>query len=60
LFLDAYPLQSKKQAMYRGFRTIVEMILDKQHLSDEGLQRIRSIREEMRKTGKKQKTHGNR
>jgi hypothetical protein len=59
-FLDKYPLQAKKAEMYRLFKTIVLMVLDKQHLKPDGLERIRKIRDQLRALGKKARTYGNR
>ena len=59
-FLEKYPLQAKKARVYKNFREIVLMFSRKEHLSDEGFERILQLREEMRKMGKKAKTYGNR
>ena len=60
-FLDAYPPQAKKAEVYRLFKEIVLMMLEKKHLSDEGFKKIVTLRDEMRKRGKKAKTYfGNR
>ncbi len=59
-FFDKYPLQAKKAQMYKKFKAIVLMVLDKKHLKSKGFQKIRKIRQEMRKLGKKAKTYGNR
>lgn len=59
-FLDRYPLQAKKREMYKHFKTIVMMVLDKQHLEPGGLDKIQKIRERMRAIGKKARTYGNR
>lgn len=59
-FLDKYPLQAKKSQSYRIFKEIVLMVCNKMHLSDEGFNKIVSLRDELRKLGKKAKTYGNR
>jgi hypothetical protein len=59
-FLDKYPLQAKKAQMYKKFKTIVMMVLNKEHLRPNGLKRIQKIRQEMRAIGKKARTYGNR
>ncbi len=60
-FLDKYPLQAKKGKSYKIFREIVLMVCNKYHLSDEGFNKIVSLRDELRSLGKKAKTHfGNR
>jgi len=59
-FLDKYPLQAKKAKVYVLFRQIVEQVLRKEHLSDKGFNRIRVLRDKIRKLGKKAKTFGNR
>ncbi|PIP86687.1 hypothetical protein COV42_02495 [Candidatus Campbellbacteria bacterium CG11_big_fil_rev_8_21_14_0_20_44_21] len=52
-FLDRYPLQAKKALMYKRFKIIVLMILNKKHLKPRGLEKISKIRDEMRALGKK-------
>ncbi|MBI5622114.1 LAGLIDADG family homing endonuclease [Candidatus Falkowbacteria bacterium] len=52
-FIDQYPLQAKKRQVYALFREIVLMVRSKKHLSEEGLQKIQQLRNEMRKFGKK-------
>lgn len=59
-FLDACPLQAKKAKMYKRFKAIVLMVLNKEHLCDDGLEKIKAIRAEMRALGKKARTYGNR
>lgn len=59
-FLDRYPLQAKKRAVYVRFKAIVEMYLRKEHLTDKGFKRIVKLRNEMRARGKKARTYGNR
>ena len=59
-FLDKYPLQAKKAEMYRRFKTIVMMVLNKEHLKPRGFRKIQKIRAEMRSLGKKARTYGNR
>lgn len=52
-FIDQYPLQAKKANIYKLFREIVEMMSRKEHMTDEGFQRIQKLRNQMRKDGKK-------
>lgn len=59
-FLDKYPLQAKKRHDYRIFREIVLMSHEKEHLTDNGYNKILALREEIRKNGKKAKTYRNR
>jgi hypothetical protein len=59
-FLDKHPLQAKKAEMYKRFKTIVLMVLNKEHLKPKGLKKIEKIRQEMRLLGKKARTYGNR
>ncbi|HAU66013.1 TPA: hypothetical protein DCW61_01575 [Candidatus Uhrbacteria bacterium] len=59
-FLDKYPPQAKKGAMYNRFKTIVTIVLNKQHLKPGGLEKITEIRSEMRALGKKARIYGNR
>ena len=59
-FLDQFPLQAKKAKSYKYFRVIVLMLCDKQHLSDEGFEKIFKLRTELRKLGKKARTYGSR
>ena len=59
-FIDACPLQAKKAKMYKRFKTIVMMVLNKEHLSSEGFKKIQNIRDEIRTFGKKARTYGNR
>ncbi len=54
-FLDKHPLQAKKAEAYRLFREVVLMVYRKEHLARKGMQKIRRLREEIRKNGKKQK-----
>jgi hypothetical protein len=54
-FLDQNPLQAKKAETYRLFRQIVLMVHHKEHLTQKGMQKIRELRQEIRKNGKKQK-----
>ena len=58
-FLDKNPLQAKKKKSYLLFKQIVLMVCAKEHLSDEGFNKIVSLREDLRALGKKAKTfHG--
>ena len=59
-FLTKYPLQAKKAKSYGYFKQAVEMILKKEHLTDEGFKKIKTIQLEMKKIGKKAKSLGNR
>ena len=52
-FLDKTPLQAKKREVYRVFREIVFMFRRKEHLTDAGFHRIKKLRGEYRKFGKK-------
>ena len=56
-FLDRYPLQAKKRKSYLIFREIVLMVCAKEHLSDEGFNKIVSLRDGLRSLGKKAKTY---
>lgn len=55
-FLDANPLQAKKSKSYKIFREIVLMLCKKEHLSDEGFEKIVRLRDSLRALGKKAKT----
>lgn len=44
---DAYPLQSQKQLDALAFRQVLNLVLAKQHLTEEGLQQIRVIKASM-------------
>lgn len=59
-FLDEHPLQAKKRHDYRIFKEIVLMMERKEHLTDAGYQKILTLRESVRKNGKKKKTYQNR
>ena len=59
-FLDKYPLQAKKSKSYKYFREIVLMLCKKEHLSDEGFEKIFRLRTELRMLGKKARTYGSR
>jgi hypothetical protein len=59
-FLNQYPLQAKKAKSYKYFREIVLMLCEKQHLSDEGFEKIFKLRTELRMLGKKARTYGSR
>ena len=59
-FLDKYPLQAKKSKSYKYFREIVLMLCNKEHLSDEGFEKIFRLRTELRMLGKKARTYGSR
>ncbi|MBC8464789.1 MAG: LAGLIDADG family homing endonuclease [Parcubacteria group bacterium] len=56
-FLDKHPLQAKKGEVYVFFRQIVMMFARKEHLTDEGFEKILKLRDEIRARGKKAKTH---
>src|SRR3989338_425284 len=59
-FFDKDPHQAKKGARYNRFKTIVTIVLNKQHLKPGGLEKITEIRSEMRALGKKARIYGNR
>ena len=59
-FLDKYPLQAKKAKSYKYFQEIVLMLCNKEHLSDDGFEKIFRLRTELRMLGKKAKTYGSR
>ncbi len=59
-FLDRYPQQAKKRKSYIIFKQIVLMLCAKEHLSNEGFNKIVSLRDQLRTLGKKAKTFGNR
>jgi len=59
-FLDKTPLQAKKKKSYFLFKQIVLMVCAKKHLSDDGFNKIVSLRDDLRALGKKAKTYGNR
>lgn len=44
---DKYPLLTKKRADFILFKSIVKLILNKEHLTTEGLNKIISIRASM-------------
>ena len=46
-FFDKYPLQSKKQQNYLFFRQIAKMISNKEHKTNEGIQKIRQLKAQM-------------
>ncbi|MFY9484219.1 MAG: LAGLIDADG family homing endonuclease [Patescibacteria group bacterium] len=52
-FLDRYELQAKKAKSYRLFKKIVMMFRHKEHLSDQGFNKILKLRDEIRILGKK-------
>jgi len=52
-FFEKYPLQAKKAKTFKFFSQIVQMIYNKEHLTDKGYNKILELREQMRKTGKK-------
>lgn len=52
-FLDRTPLQAKKREVYKVFRQIILMMRRKEHLTDAGFKKIRKLRHEYRKYGKK-------
>jgi hypothetical protein len=56
-FLDKYPLQAKKAEVYKYFKEVVIMYINKEHLTDGGLKKIIKMREEIRKIGKKARTY---
>ncbi len=52
-FLDHYPLQAKKKQVYELFRTIILLMRNGGHRTEQGIGQILEIRNEMRKLGKK-------
>lgn len=46
-FFDRYPLQAKKRKSYEIFRTVALMMLQKQHLTDDGFRTIQRLKEKM-------------
>lgn len=52
-FFEHYLLQAKKSARFKFFKTIVDMIASKRHLTYEGFQKIIKLRDQMRQIGKK-------
>ena len=52
-FLDRYPLQAKKAKDYLLFKEVVLMYRRKEHLTEEGFQKIIKLRDRIRETGKK-------
>lgn len=61
-YIDVYNLKSKKKESYNKWKNIYYMVLDKQHLNQEGLNNIKILSKEInlitsvtRKTGNKQK-----
>lgn len=59
-FLDKYPLQAKKRHDYRIFKKVVLMMERKEHLTDVGYAKILTLRDTVRKNGKKKKSYQNR
>jgi predicted nucleotide-binding protein (sugar kinase/HSP70/actin superfamily) len=58
--LDRYPLQAKKKQVYKIFKEVVFMCKRKEHLTDEGFEKILNLRNQIRKMGKKAVNRGNR
>lgn len=56
-FLDTNQLIAKKRKSYLLFKQIVLMVCTKEHLSDEGFNKIVILRDELRALGKKAKTY---
>lgn len=52
-FFDRYHLQAKKRKQYLLFRKAVRVVYKKQHLTNDGFEKILSIREQMREFSKK-------
>lgn len=52
-FFDRYPLQAKKSFSYERFRTIVLLVRDKKHLTDQGFREVTRLRDQMRTVTKK-------
>jgi len=53
-FLDKYPPQANKANVYKLFKKVVYKKINKEHLTEQGIDEIRKIREEARKYMKKQ------
>src|SRR3989338_6738384 len=54
-FLDKHPLQAKKAVVYRLWRQVVLMVYQKEHITKKRIRKIREMRIEISKHGKKQK-----
>lgn len=52
-FLTRYPLRAKKKRSYKLFLQAVEILLKKEHLTHEGIEKLRRIREHMNVFSKK-------
>jgi hypothetical protein len=52
-FLEKYPLQAKKMETFQYFKTIVRMVVNKEHLKLEGVKKILRLRDKIRALGKK-------
>jgi aspartate ammonia-lyase len=46
---EKYPLQTQKRADFEIFKEIVQLLLDKKHLTEEGLKKILSLKASMNK-----------
>jgi len=46
-FLDQYPILGKKSSEFKDFSTIAELMKDKKHLTQEGLEEILKIKSGM-------------
>ena len=55
-FFNRYKLQAKKKHVFELFKQIVIMLQNKEHLTDEGYEKIMNLREEMRVYGRKKNT----
>jgi hypothetical protein len=52
-FLEKHPLLAKKRKTFDYFKMIVKMVLNKDHLRKEGVERIMKLRNKIRALGKK-------
>ncbi|MCB9819674.1 LAGLIDADG family homing endonuclease [Candidatus Nomurabacteria bacterium] len=59
-FFDRYPPQAKKGEVYKLFKEVIKMVSRKEHLTNDGFNKILKLRDQIRSVGKKAKTHGNR
>lgn len=52
-FFEKYPLFGKKQQAFELFKSVVQKVLDKEHLNDEGLKNISKIVNQLRVVNKR-------
>lgn len=55
-FLEKYPLQAKKAKVFRYFKKVIELKLNKEHLTSKGVKKAFDLQEKMRALGKKKKS----